>query len=85
MALAGQDLLLFNDITDKQAYLDAVRREEEDQTTEYFDHREWKRQSEKVWHMAQKEFRLQPITDPFDYMRQIRVERSSRVVLPCNG
>ncbi|WP_426452122.1 hypothetical protein ACP26L_08705 [Paenibacillus sp. S-38] len=81
MTLAGQDLLLFNDITVKPAYLDAVRRQEEDRTTEYFDHREWKRQGEKVWRMAQEEFGLKPIPDPFDYMQEIRADRRGRVVL----
>ncbi|WP_415803666.1 hypothetical protein, partial [Marinicrinis lubricantis] len=53
-----------------------------DQTTEHFDHRKWWLEQKKfVYQSAIETFQLEPIADPYDYIQELRAERSTRIVL----
>ncbi|MFM1654922.1 hypothetical protein ACI7RC_22915 [Brevibacillus sp. B_LB10_24] len=73
---------LLNDFDSEERYLDYRRRaEEEDNTSEYFDHRLWKEQRELVAKTAREKFGLPFIPNSFQYMKELRAERQQQIAI----
>lgn len=75
------ELALLNDYTSEEEYLMSVRNEEtKDLNSEWFDHNRWKRERQKVLYEIKDRFKLKPITNPVQYLHEIRLERNLQVI-----
>lgn len=74
------ELVLLNEYSSEEAYLESVRKEEaRDLNSEWFDHDRYKREKEKVLNKVQEMFNLTPITNPVQYLQEIRFRRRSQI------
>ncbi|MFC4099172.1 hypothetical protein [Paenibacillus xanthanilyticus] len=76
------ELLLMNDYSSEDEYLERVRQEEsKDLNSEWFDHDRWKKERAKVLNEVQEKFNLYPIADPVHYLQDIRLERQLQIAI----
>lgn len=74
LQFTGNDLLLLNDFTSKEEYLEAVRQQRQDRT--------WQIRKKKVWRLAREQFGFEPLSDPYEYIQNIRRRRKEKIVIP---
>lgn len=76
------ELVLLNEYSSEEAYLESVRKEEaRDLNSEWFDHNRYKREKKKVLNEVQEVFDLAPITNPVQYLQEIRIGRSLQTTI----
>ncbi|MEJ8548055.1 hypothetical protein [Brevibacillus borstelensis] len=74
--------LLLNEFASEQAYVDHMRRlEEEEEALEYLDVQRWKTETNFVAERAQEAFQLPLIDNPYHYIQEIRRDRLRQIVL----
>ncbi|CAM3341643.1 hypothetical protein PALU110988_17400 [Paenibacillus lupini] len=74
------ELVTMNEYSSEEEYLEYVRKEEaKDLNSEWFDHDRWKREKAIVQNSISETFNIFPISNPVQYMQEIRLERSLQV------
>lgn len=77
----NHELLLVNEYDSEEEYLEHKRKESEDRSTDYFNHRLWLEQKEVVKRVAQEVFQFPVIPNPYAYIQNLKGERGSQIVL----
>lgn len=73
------ELILINNYINKEEYdTHVLSSKSEDKNSEWFDHDRWNQEKHKVLLSFQKEFKLTPIQNPFQYIQDIQIERKLR-------
>lgn len=81
LIFAGNELLLLNDFSSREGYLEAVRRERQSIAEENGDQRERRLRKKSLSKSAIERFGLTPFPDPYEYIRQIRAQREGRIAV----
>lgn len=77
----NHELLLINEYNSEEEYVEHMKKETEDQSTDYFNHRLWLEQKEVVKKVVQEVFQFPVIPNPYQYIQDLRGERGSKVIL----
>lgn len=77
LCLLGHRDFLLNDFPTKEAYLQFLQRQQNQEHNEYLNITKWRQQQELVSELAIQRFQFQPIDDPFAYVSQLRAKRAA--------